>query len=245
MLDSRKAVENVVKYMMAHPYELGRFVRSGLGLRLGVPLAALRWVLQEMTQEMGLDASLDAEPPGLKFGATVEKMATKMRVGANVFVSRVQIDADQLRVELRIEDLSVKVLSQNKTQLSALLNSGALDLSKPGNLISELPDMPAMLVHAEGNKITLDLMKSEKFSDPRFRNMIGMLSSLITVHTVETEASEHIDVVLRALPRGSRAATQALNSTFIRPGLSRAQNIASKLLGRRSNSNDKKKLLRG
>jgi hypothetical protein len=40
----QETVEAVRSYLRTHPEELGRAVRSALGLRFGVPLAALRWL---------------------------------------------------------------------------------------------------------------------------------------------------------------------------------------------------------
>jgi hypothetical protein len=232
MVEPRRAVESMVRYLTAHPEEIGRFVRSGLGLRLGVPLAAFRWILAEVTKDAGLEAQLEVDPPGLQFGATVDRMGTKMRITAALFVQDIDIDDRQIRIELRVEDLNIDILSHEKTQLSALIKSRALDLSRPGDLLAELPDIPPVVVMAKGNRFAIDLMRSDRFGEPRLREIVGLLSSLITVKEVRTEKSEHLDVSFRALPRGPRSAGRAMRDVVVEPGVSRARRLAGRLLRR-------------
>jgi hypothetical protein len=64
-------------------------------------------------------------------------------------------------------------------------------------------------------------MKSPKFRNNRIlRHAIGLLSSLVTVYGIQTE-SEHLDVVLRALPRGGFGAADAVQEHVVEPGLRR------------------------
>ncbi|MBX2814085.1 MAG: hypothetical protein KTR25_19905 [Myxococcales bacterium] len=232
MVEPRKAIESVVRYISQHPDELSRIIRSGLGMRLGVPLAALKWILAELTDEAGLAAELFVDPPGLQFGATVDRMNTQIRVEASLFAQNIDISAEHIRIELRVENLELDVLSEEKTQLSALVKSGALNLSRPGDLINELPGMPAVIVQAHGNRIVLDLMRAERFNNPYYRELVGLLSSLVTIKDVRTEDSDHIDVSLRTLPRGPRAASRAVRSTLLKPGFHRARRAAFRLLSR-------------
>ena len=131
-----------------------------------------------------------------------------------------------------IENLSIDVLSAEKTQLSALIRSGALDLSRPGDLVDELPDLPPVVVFAQGNRIAVDLMKAERFENPRLKEIVGVLSALVTVKDVRSEKSEHVDVSLRALPRGPRTATRALRNAVLEPGISQARKLTGRLLRR-------------
>ena len=232
MVEPRRAVESMVRYLTARPDEITRFIRSGLGMRLGVPLAAFRWILDELTKDAGLDAELGVDPPGLTFAATVERMGTRMRIRSALFVQDIDIDDHQIRLTVRMENLHIDVLSDAKTQLSALLRSGALDLSRPGDLVAELPDLPPVVVHAAGNRIELDLMRSPRFDDARLRELVGVLSSLVTVKDIRTERSEHVDVSLRTLPRGPLGAGRALRGAVVEPGLARARSLAKRILRR-------------
>ncbi len=222
MLDRRKVVNAVTSYLRENPREIERAVRSSFGLRFGVPLAAFRWLVQETAEDAdALDLTIEAEPPGLRVAATFEKMETRLRGSAVVFVNRVLLSGDEVRFEVRLEQVDLQVLSSKKTQLSALIKSGALDVSKPGNLIDELPGIPPVIVEAYDNRLVIDLMRSPKFRNNRMlRHSIGLLSSLITVYGVQTE-SDHLDVVFRALPRGGFGAAGAIQEHVIEPGLRR------------------------
>lgn len=232
MVEPRKALESMVRYLSNHPDELSRMVRSGLGMRIGVPMAALKWLLTELTKDAGLDAQLDVDPPGLHFETNLERMQTPMRVAANLYVQNIEIDERQMRVDLRVENLNIQILGEQKTQLSALIKSGALNLSRPGDLIKELPDVPPVIVYAEGTRIGLDLMKVERFNQSFYRDLVGLISSLITIKDVRTEKSAHLDVSLRTLPRGPLEASRAFRSAVVSPGVNQARRAASRILRR-------------
>jgi hypothetical protein len=229
MLDRRKVVSAVTQFVRDNPQEIERAVRSAFGLRFGVPLAAFRWLVQETAEDAdALDLVIDAEPPGLRVAATFEKMDTRCRGSAVVFVNRVLLTGEELRFEVRLEQVALQVLSSKKTQLSALIKSGALDLSKPGNLIDELPGMPNVIVEAYDNRLVIDLMRSPKFRNNRMlRHSIGLLSSLVTVYGIQTE-SDHLDVVFRGLPQGAIGAASAIQEHVVEPGLRRVWNRFSR-----------------
>lgn len=233
-MEPRRAIESTVRYLASRPDEIVRFVRGGLGMRLGVPLAAFRWILAELTEEAGLDAKLDVDPPGLQFAATLDRMRTRMRIRAGLFIQNIEISDRRIALTLRIEGLKIDILSEEKTQLSALIKSGALDLSRPGDLVKELPDIPEVVVRAEGTKIELDLMRSQRFQDSRLREVVNVLSALVTVNDIRTERTEHIDVSFRTLPRGPLEATRVLRDAVVRPGVQRAKQLARRLLRRTS-----------
>lgn len=226
MLDPRDMLNTAYKYFRGHPEEVARLVKSSFGLRFGVPLAAFRWIIEQVVNDIdGLDPQIEAVPPGLKLGATLERMETRIRVSMILYVTRVQISSDQARVHLRFEDVSLRVLSEKKTLVSALINSGALDIGQIGNLVRELPQRPPVIVEASNDRIVIDLMQSPRFAGNNIvRHFAGLLSSLITVHGVQTE-SEHLDVVFRALPRGGGAAVDAIENHFVGPGLRRVRSL--------------------
>jgi len=197
-------VETLVSYVRRHPEELLRAARNAVGLRFGVPIAALRWAAGRLGgKKAPRDVEIHAVPPGVRVGATVDLMGTTVRAKATVFVDDLRLGADTLRIELRLADVSLKVLDDTQdTPVAALLKSGALDLSKPGNLAAYMPKRPALLVEARDDRIVLDLMKHPKIAhDERLRRAISVLLPLVTVRAIETDP-EHLDIALRALPEG-------------------------------------------
>ena len=213
-------------YLRGHPEEIARIVRSSFGLRFGLPLAAFRWLIENLAKDAAnLDPEIVAYPPGLGLAATIEKMETRIRFSSVIYIQNIRVSADEMRVEVRMEDVKLTVLSDKKTIVSALINSGALNISQIGNLVNELPGMPPFIVEAHGNRLVVDLMKAPKLAKNQLlRQLVGALSSLITVHGVQTE-SEHLDVVLRALPSGSLAAVGAISEYVVSPGISRVRSI--------------------
>lgn len=221
MVDPTRLFDAASRYLRDHPEELGRAIRSSFGLRFGLPLAAFRWLTQSFIDESkGLDPEFEAIPPGLKLGVTLDRMNTRIRFSTILYVHRIQVDTEQIRLEIRFEDASLKVLSAEKTILSALINSGALSVAHIGSLVRELPGMPPEVVDAYGDRVVFDLMQSPRLAgSPMVKHAVGLVSALVTVQDVQTESSDHMDVVLRTLPRGTQAAATALRSHLVSPGL--------------------------
>lgn len=226
MLRGRTVVGAAGRYLRRHPEEFGRAVRSMFGLRLGVPIAAFRWLVEQVSKDPSdADVEISAEPPGLHLAGTFENMKTRLRGSAVVFIDQIYVATDQIRITLRLEQVTLKVLSEKKTHLSALVKSGALDLSNPGNLVAELPDMPAFIADAHDNIVVIDLMREPKLRGNRMvYRAVGLLSSMITVHGIETDPT-HLDVVMRTFPRGVGAAADALEEHLVEPGVRRLRGL--------------------
>jgi hypothetical protein len=201
-------------YLKEHPEEIMRGLRGILGLRLGVPIDALRYLAREFGggKKAPKDVVIEAAPPGIRVGATVDAMGTPLRAKATIFVEEVDVSTEKLTVAIRIADLSLDVLGDSSSPIGGLLKSGALDLSKPGNLVAFMPKRPAVLVDAKDDRLTFDLMKVPKIADnPRVKTAIEILSPILGVRTIATE-NDHLDVQLRADLAGVSAAFAAARS---------------------------------
>ena len=212
MQEVKAVLEAGSKYLRDHPEELLRALRNLLALRFGVPLDALRFFAGRAGgKKAPKDLVLEAVPPGLRVGATVSLMGTDVHAKATIFIERVSITPDELRFEIRLADVSLKVPDDApESPLAALLRSGALDLSKPGNLAAYMPKRPALLVEAKDDRVVIDLMRHPKIAkNPRAIRAVGLLAPLLTVAGIESD-SEHLDVTLRAFPEGLREAVGGL-----------------------------------
>jgi hypothetical protein len=208
MEELKAVLEAGSKYLRDHPEELLRALRNLLALRFGVPLDALRFFAGRARGKKGpKDLVLEAVPPGLRVGATIELMGTPVRADATIFIERVSITPEELRFEIRLANVSLKVAEDApESPIAALLRSGALDLSKPGNLAAYMPKRPAFLVEAKDDRVVIDLMRHPKFAkNPRAIRAVALLAPLLTVAGIESD-SEHLDVTLRAFPDGLREA---------------------------------------
>jgi hypothetical protein len=204
MIDPRIVLMGSVAYFREHPQELLRVVRQAGRMRFGVPIAALRWLAMQFEGDGGpQEVEMEAVPPGIRITATIEEMGTLLRGSATLTVESVRISTRELRVEVQLTDVSVRLLDDEaKTPLAALVRSGALDLSRIASLVAHMPARPTVLVEAVDNRIVLDFMRLPRLStDERARRIIGALSSLVGVAAVETDAS-YLEVAIKALPNG-------------------------------------------
>ena len=204
IMDARAIASAVVSYLKDHPEEVWRVLRNALALRFGVPLAALRWLaVKGAGKKAPKDVLIEAVPPGVRLAASLDLMGTPVRASAVVYVERVRANASELCLEIRLAQVSLKVTDDSSTTpIAALLKSGALDLSKPGNLVAYMPKRPPFLVDAKDDRIVIDLMKHPKFaSSEAAQRLARLIAPLITVSGIESQ-SEHLDVALRPFPDG-------------------------------------------
>ncbi|MEM6991545.1 MAG: hypothetical protein AAF721_13635 [Myxococcota bacterium] len=210
MIGREAVLQAVTSYLRNHPEELSRIVRNAMGLRFGVPIAGLRWLAAQGDGKGPQDVSIETDPPGIRVGATLELMGTMVRADTRIFIERIVLSAEQLRLEIRLEKTDMQVLGDAESPVAALIKSGALDLTKSGSLAANMPGLGRLLGESTGNKLVIDLMKHPKLGKNRLvRRALGLVSSVITVHGVESDDG-HIDVLLRAFPRGVGGAARAV-----------------------------------
>jgi hypothetical protein len=217
MMGRDAVLQAATAYLRAHPQELTRMLRNALGLRFGVPIAGLRW-LAGRSDGGPRDVEIDPSPPGVRVAATLELMGTTVRAATVIFIERIKMSAEELRLEVRLEDTNMKVLGDAESPVAALIRSGALDLTKSGNLAAHMPGLGKLLGESTGNKLVIDLMRHPKLGGSRtVRRLMGLLSSVVTVHGVESDEG-HVDVVLRAFPRGIGGAARAVRDHLLTDG---------------------------
>jgi hypothetical protein len=189
-------------YLKEHPEEIWRALRGAVGLRVGVPIDALRYLAREFGggKKAPKDIVLEAAPPGLRATMTVDAMGTALRASLVVYVEEIDVRPEEIRLGLRIAELKLDALGDGSSPLAGLLKSGALDLSKPGNLVNILPKRPAILVDAKDDLVTLDLMKVPKIADnPKVARTLRIVTPVLGVRAVKTK-DDHLDVHLKATP---------------------------------------------
>jgi hypothetical protein len=216
MPDKKAMVGAAGAYLRENPGELVRALRSAAALRVGLPIAALRWLAgQAKGKRAPKNVRLEAVPPGIRASAEVELAGTAVRASATIFVERVSLTPEEARFELRLADVKLVLLDPaSDSPVATLLKSGALDLSKPGNLAAFMPKRPALLVEAADDKIVLDLMKHPKLAqNGKLGRLLGVLTPLVTVRGIETDR-DHLDVQLSAFPEGVQEALLAIRSAL-------------------------------
>ena len=207
-------LKTAASYLKSHPEEIVRVVRGAFGMRFGVPLDALRYFAAEMGKgsRAPKDVIIEARPPGLGLEMTVRAMGSTLRVAMTLFADELEVGPEHAKVTARISDLNVKVLEGEDTPLAGLIKSGALDLSKPGNLMAYMPKRPEMLVEAIDDRVVLDLLKLPKLAqNGKVRRALGIVSPVLNVAAVRTR-DDHLDVHFKADPSRIAEAFQAATS---------------------------------
>lgn len=209
----RDFLRSTASYLRQNPDELVRAGVNAARLRFGVPIVALAWLASQVRgKKAPKDVEIGTAPPGLRLGATLDAMGTKLRAKASIRIENVLLTPDSLRIGVRLTDVKLKVLDQSETPLATLVRSGALDLSKPGTLAKFIPKRPAAIVEAEGDRIVLDLMKVPALArNSRFRRALGVLAPIVGIRAIETDG-DHLWVALHATPAGLLEALEAMGA---------------------------------
>lgn len=217
-------------YLRRNPGEISRLVRNLIGLRAGVPVDALRWLMEQAAKGGKIEDPVITEvPPGLRVTANVDLMKTPVRASAVVYIDRVKIDAEQIRLDVRLEEIWMEVIGESSSPVAALLRSGALNLSKPGELAKYM-DLPPVIVDARDNRVSLDLMREPKIGEnPVVRQALSILTPLLTMHGIESD-DDHLNIVFRALPQGVGSAATALRTHLFQPGVRRVRALLPSFL---------------
>lgn len=204
MFKPRAMIKAAVGYVRKNPDEVVRAAVNATGLRFGIPLASFRWFASQLTgAKAPKDVEISAAPLGaLRFSAVVDAMGTAVRASAAVKIDEVTVTDDSVRIGVRLREVKLALVGDSDSPVATLIKSGALDLSKPGNLVKFVPKKPAAVVEAEGDRVVLDLMKMPKLAkDPKVRKLLGLISPVLGIRAIETDR-DHLFVKLRATPAG-------------------------------------------
>jgi hypothetical protein len=214
MFSPRAMLQAAVGYVRKNPDEVVRAAVNATGLRFGVPLATLRWFAGQIKgAKAPKDVEISSAAPALRFSAVVDAMGTPVRASAALKIDEVEIGEDSLRVAVRLREVKLALVGESDSPVALLIKSGALDLSKPGNLVKFIPKRPPAIVEADGERIVLDLMKMPKLArDGRIRRALGVLAPVLGIRAIETDR-DHLYVKLRASPAGLPEAIGKLRRT--------------------------------
>lgn len=214
-MDPRALLKAAADYVKKNPDELLKAAVNAAGLRFGVPLAALRYLTSnaKLGKKAPKDIEIGSSPPALRLSASVDAMGTPLRATAAIRIDEIDIAPDSIRIGIRLSDVKLALLGHSETPVATLVQSGALDLSKPGNLVKFIPKRPAAIVEADGDRIVVDLMKVPKIAgNARLRRLLGIITPLVGVRAIETDR-DHIYIALRATPRGLVRALTAIRQS--------------------------------
>lgn len=211
-MDPRAFLNAAVGYVRRNPDELLRAAVNATGLRFGVPIAALRWLSSQakLPKKAPKDIDIGTAPPAIRLSLSIEAMGTPIRASAAIRVDEIDLSPQAMRVGLKLSDVKLALVGDSDTPVATLIKSGALDLSKAGNLVKFLPKRPPAIVEADGDRIVVDLMKVPAMAgNGALRAALAIVTPVMAVRAVETDR-DHVYVALRAKPRGLPEAIAAL-----------------------------------
>ncbi|WP_045119286.1 hypothetical protein [Haliangium ochraceum] len=215
-LPIRAALRSAGRFVSRNPIALVTMARHALGLRVAVPLDALRWFIANTppSRRAPTDITITARPPAIHVGATVDLMDTKVRASAAIRVEEMRIQPAELRVSLRLSDVQMHVIGESSSPVAGLIKSGALDLSKPGNLANFMPKKPDVLIEAKDDRLVLDLMKNPKIrSNEKLTKILATLTPVVGVNALRTEG-DYLILGLKATPSGFGQALNAARALY-------------------------------
>jgi hypothetical protein len=195
-----KVMLNAAKdYLKQHPEEIVRALRGALGLRIGLPLDSLRYLARELAGGGKIrDVVIDSAPPGVRISLTADAVGSTLRASLVLYIEEVHVGTDEIRLGTRIAEMSLKVLDGFQTPVAALVQSGALDLSKPGNLVAFIPKKPAAIVESKDDRVVVDLMRVPNVAEnPKVKRLLAIATPVLGVRAIRSK-DDHIDLHLKA-----------------------------------------------
>jgi hypothetical protein len=203
-------------YLRRHPGVILTTARNAAGLRLTVPIEALRWLVEHMppSKKAPRDVALGTAPPALSVAATSELMGNAFRAGADVTVEDVRASTDELVVTLRVDNLSLKALGAQDSPMANLFK--AMDMSNPAGLLAMMPGKSPALIEAKKNRFVVDFLKIPKIaSNPLVRRALEVVTPLLEIADVRTEG-DLLTIGLKTKAGGLAAALAALRGGLAR-----------------------------
>jgi hypothetical protein len=203
-LPIREALVSAGRYAWRDPAVLGRLAKHAAGLRIAIPLDALRWLVTHLLsgEKAPVDVEITAQPPALGLAATVTFMSQKLRLGCSIGIERIQAAPDELQVTLRLRDLKLDSLTP-MSPLDMLLKSGALNLASPASVLGLMGGKrPKVIASAQDDEFVLDLLQIPAVANHgRVRTMLRVLTPMVTIDRIYTEGDLLI-LGFKATPTG-------------------------------------------
>ncbi len=212
-MNPRSVLKAAFGYLRKNPDEVVKAAQNATSLKFGVPLASLRWLAGQIQgKKAPKEVEIDATPPALRLSAVVDAMGTPMRAAASIKIDEIHVSPESIRVGIRLRDVKLTILSDIESPVAMLVKSGALDLSKPGNVAKFLPKRPPAIVDAHDDRIVLDLMKVPQIAaNKALRKALSVITPVLGIGSIETDA-DHVYVSFKATPAGLAEAIGALTA---------------------------------
>ncbi|RYE93228.1 MAG: hypothetical protein EOO75_04840 [Myxococcales bacterium] len=201
LIDPKDALRTAARYLRSHPDVLRKVASNARDYKITVPLDALRYVAARVEGKKNAprEVKIEATPPGLTVGGLVNVMGTALKFSATVRVDDISVTERELRFQVKLSGVKLGVEGDGSSPVAALIKSGVLDLSKPGNIARYMPNRPASIVEAEDDRVVVDLMRDDKLTrNPKFARAMAIVTPVLGVKRIATDGDA---LVVELLPR--------------------------------------------
>src|SRR5215210_9028154 len=99
-LPLRSALRSAGRFALKNPATMFSMARHALGMRIAVPLDALRWFIANTppSKKAPQDVSITSRPPAIGLGATLDLMGTTVRAGASIRIDQIEVNDTAFKV---------------------------------------------------------------------------------------------------------------------------------------------------
>src|SRR4029450_318416 len=106
-LPLRAALRSAGRFIAKNPTTVLSMARHALGMRIAIPLDALRWFIANTppSKTAPQDATVTARPPAIVAGATIDLMGTTVRASASIKIEQIEVAPEQLKVKIRLANV--------------------------------------------------------------------------------------------------------------------------------------------
>jgi hypothetical protein len=187
--------------------------------RVRIPLARLRAALARSP------VALELTPAGtrLRVRGTATALKAPIHFCTDVELGGVEARGRARLVTLRFHNTSATVPDDAPGPLAKTLRAGQVDLSQVGDRVAAQLGLPAFIVSARGDAVTLDVMQVPWLAT-RERRALARATAVgtagLTVRGVRV-VDDALELQLQALPLGLGGLARAAVSELLLPGLTR------------------------
>jgi hypothetical protein len=125
-------------------------------------------------------------------------MGTAVRASAAIKIDEVTITDESVRIGVRLREVKLTLVGESDSPVATLIKSGALDLSKPGNLVKFIPKSRWRSKPRRSRRHDHRVPEAQ---NPRVKKLLGLISPVLGIRAIETDR-DHLYVKLRAMPAG-------------------------------------------
>lgn len=201
LIDPKDALRTAARYLQQRPDVLRTVAKNARDFKITIPLDAFRYVAKkaEGNKKAPRDVVVEASPPGLTVGGLVSVMGTDLKFSATIRLDDINVTTEQLKFQVKLANVKVTVEGDGSSPVAALIKSGVLDLSKPGNIARYMPNRPPSLIEAQDDRVVIDLMRDEKLTkNPKFERVVSNVTPVLGVRSIDTEGDA---LIISLIPR--------------------------------------------